>query len=262
MGLNIERKQRLLQIVLNRPGKRNALTSAMCAGIVDAIGAAQDDRNIGSILISAAGPVFCSGMDVDEALSTEHAELANLHDDLFSTGFHSRKPIVISVCGAALGGGLGLVAQGHVVLASENAAFGLTEIRIGLWPFMVYRALEAALGARRTLELSLTGRSFTAHDALYWGLAHQVCPPAETYERACGMARELSKASPAAIEAGLAYHQRSRGKSWEEAGNLAAELRVQLMDSGDLKEGFDAFKHRREPRWPSMPAEFYNDPGR
>jgi enoyl-CoA hydratase/carnithine racemase len=86
---------------------------------------------------------------------------------------------------------------------------------------------------------------------------HQVCPPAETYDRAKGIARELAKASPAAIDAGLEYYHASRGKSWEEAGDLAARLRVKVMESDDLKEGFDAFKHKREPQWPSMPPEFY-----
>jgi enoyl-CoA hydratase/carnithine racemase len=256
--LSVERKHRVLHVILNRPEKRNALTSEMCSGIVDAIKGAQNDGQVGSILLSSAGPVFCAGMDVDEAISTSHAQLTDLHDDLFSVGFHSTKPIVVCVGGAALGGGVGLVAQGHIVLASENAVFGLTEIRIGLWPFMVYRSVEAAIGARRTLELSLTGRTFGSHDALRWALVHQVCPPAETYDRAKGVARDMAKASPAAINAGLDYYHRSRGKSWEEAGDLAAELRVKVMEGDDLKEGFEAFKHKREPHWPSMPPEFYN----
>jgi enoyl-CoA hydratase/carnithine racemase len=255
--LSVEQKHRVLHLTLHRPEKRNALTSEMCAGIVQAIRSAQDDSHVGSILLSAAGPVFCSGMDVDEALATTQAQLADVHDDLFSIGSHSKKPIIVCVSGAALGGGVGLVAQGHIVLASENSVFGLTEIRIGLWPFMVYRSVEAAIGPRRTLELSLTGRTFNSHDALNWALVHQVCPPAETFERAKGMAREIAKASPAAIDAGLEYYHRSRDKSWQEAGDLAAELRVKVMQSEDLKEGYDAFKNKREPRWPSMPPEFY-----
>ena len=82
-------------------------------------------------------------------------------------------------------------------------------------------------------------------------------PTAETFERAKGIARELAKASPAAIDAGLDYYHGSRGKSWEEAGSLATELRLKVMEGEDLKEGFEAFKHKREPKWPSMPADFY-----
>ncbi|MBV8897763.1 MAG: enoyl-CoA hydratase/isomerase family protein [Acidobacteriaceae bacterium] len=257
MTLTVERKHRVLYLTLNRPEKRNALNSEMCTAIVDAIRSAQHDRHVGSILLRGAGPVFCAGMDVDEALSMSHSQLADLHNDLFSIGLESKKPIVVAVDGAALGGGVGLVAQGHIVLASENAVFGLTEIRLGLWPFMVYRSVEAAIGARRTLELALTGRTFHSQDALRWGLAHQVSPPSETCDRAKGIAKELAKASPAAVDAGLEYYHVSRGKSWEVAGNLAAELRVKVMESDDVKEGFDAFKHKREPQWPSMPPEFY-----
>ncbi len=254
MEVVVERKNRVLHIMLNRPEKRNALTSGMCAGIVEAIRAAQTEHEIGAIFMCASGQVFCAGMDLDEAAGMHDDDLAGLHDDLFSIGAHSAKPIITCVNGAALGGGLGLVAQGHVVLAGQGAVFGLSEIRIGLWPFLVYRAVEAALGARRTLELSLTGRMFSAHEALHWGLVHHVCPAAEIGDRAKAAVRELSKASPAAIAAGMQYFQRSRGQSWRAAGELAKQLRSDLMKSADFKEGYEAFKHKREPNWPSMLA--------
>src|SRR5579875_344710 len=200
MSLIVEQKRRVLHLVLNRTEKRNALNSEICTGIVRAVKAAQEDPHVGSILISAEGQVFSAGMDLDEAL--------------FTIGINALKPIVIAVNGAALGGGLGLVAQGHIVIASEGAMFGLTEIRVGLWPFLIYRSVELALGARRTLELSLLGRAFPAQDALQWGLVHQICPPAETAHRANAVARELSKASPAAIAAGMRYWRDSRHRSW------------------------------------------------
>jgi enoyl-CoA hydratase/carnithine racemase len=140
------------------------------------------------------------------------------------------------------------------VIAAQGAVFALSEMRIGLWPFLVYRAVEAALGARRTLELSLTARLFSAEDALNWGLVQYICPPAEAGHRAAAVARDLAKASPAAIQIGMRYVRDSRGKSWEEAGALAAVLRAQLMESADFKEGYAAFKEKREPRWPCMPA--------
>ena len=257
MDLLLHEKHRVLHLTLNRQGKRNALTTAMCAGIVRAIGEAQERNDIGCILLSAAGSVFCAGMDLDETADADPGHLFEAHDDVFSIGVTSRKPLVICVNGAALGGGLGLVAQGHVVIASDLAVFGLPEIHIGLWPFVVYRAVEAALGTRRTLELSLTGDLFQPAQALAWGLAHRVCPSVELADRGNAIARDLAKASPRALAAGMEYFQRSRGKSWKEAGELAAGLRPALMASEDFKEGIAAFKQKREPRWPSMPPEFY-----
>jgi enoyl-CoA hydratase/carnithine racemase len=257
MHLLLTHKQRVLHLALNRPDKRNALDAEMCSGIISAIGDAQDHADVGCILISAHGSVFCSGMDLDEAIGPDAAKLSGIHETLFTVGATSLKPIVVCVGGAALGGGLGLVAQGHVVVAAEGAAFALTEIRVGLWPFLVYRSVEAALGPRRTLELSLTGQTFHSHEAFEWGLIHQVCPPAETLERAKGLAREIGKASPAAISIGMRYVRDARGRSPQQKGELAAALRDELMQSEDFKEGVAAFKHKREPRWPSMPRENY-----
>jgi enoyl-CoA hydratase/carnithine racemase len=261
MDLLIDEKHRVLHLTLNRQGKRNALTAEMCSGIVRAIGEVQERNDIGCILLSAAGSVFCAGMDLDEAAAADDgpdtASLFQAHDEVFSVGATSRKPLVICVNGAALGGGLGLVAQGHVVIASELAVFGLPEIRIGLWPFVVYRAIEAAIGDRRTLELSLTGDLFQPAQALAWGLVHRVCPSVELAGRGNAIARDLAKASPLALASGMRYFQDSRGKSWKEAGELAAALRPGLMASEDFKEGIAAFKEKREPRWPSMPLEFY-----
>ncbi|MGH9639243.1 MAG: enoyl-CoA hydratase/isomerase family protein [Bryobacteraceae bacterium] len=250
MSLIVEREGRVLHLRLNRSEKRNALNTEMCAAIADAVQAAQDDPRTGCILLSAAGKAFSAGMDLDEAM--HGADLESVHEDLFTMGVNSLKPIVVSVNGAALGGGLGLVAQGHIAIASEEATFGLTEIRLGLWPFLIYRSVAAALGERRTLELSLTGRVFLAQDALNWGLVHQVCPATEAADRAYAIARDLAQTSPAAIAEGMRYWRESRNKSWKEAGELASLLRKKLFASGDLREGYAAFKEKREPHWPSL----------
>ncbi|MBV9405415.1 MAG: enoyl-CoA hydratase/isomerase family protein [Acidobacteriaceae bacterium] len=253
MELLVEQKHRVLHVTLNRPEKRNALNTAICAELVKVIRATQQQPDVGAILLGANGPVFCAGMDLDEAAGMHDDDVADLHDDLFTIGANSIKPILACVNGAALGGGLGLVAQAHIVVAAQGAVFGLPEVRIGLWPFLVYRAVEAAFGARRTLELSLTGRMFSAHDAQLWGLVHHVCPPAEAADRAKTIAREIAKASPAAIAAGLQYFHASRGKSSKEAGQVAKHLRAGLMKSEDFHEGYEAFKQKRDPVWPGIP---------
>jgi len=253
MDLLIKREERVLRITLNRPAKRNALTTAMCSGIVDVIAGAQDDRDIGSIFITSQGQVFCAGMDLDEAAEPPNTERTRLQDQLFSIGARSLKPIVVSVDGPALGGGLGLVAQGHVVVAEPGAVFGLPEIHIGLWPFAVYRSVAAALGRRRTQQLSLTGSTFTAHEAMQWGLVHHVChPPVDEQARGAAIARDLARASPNAVQAGMQYVRETRGTSWDRVGDLAIDLHEQLLAGEDFKEGYAAMKQHREARWPSL----------
>lgn len=254
MELLVDQRCRVLHLTLNRPAKRNALNAALCSGLVEAIRAAQEQPEIGAILISAAGNVFCAGMDLEEAAAAREDQAAEIHEALFTIGAGALKPIVVAVHGAALGGGLGLVAQGHIVIAGEGSSFGLTEIRVGLWPFLVYRSVEAAMGARKTLELSLTGRVFNAQEALQWGLVHQVCHGAEVADRGWVLARELAKASPTAIAAGMQYVRESRGKPWKEAGEIASRLRSEIMRSRDFYEGYEAFKQKRDPRWPSLPS--------
>jgi enoyl-CoA hydratase/carnithine racemase len=260
MQVIVERKRRILRLTLNRPEKRNALTTEMCQAIVDAVDSAQADDEIASVLLVANGHVFCAGMDLDEASELDSAQLDEVHERLFTLGITSRKPIVVCVNGAALGGGLGLVAQGHVVTASAGAVFGLPEIRIGLWPFLIYHAVETAIGPRRTLELSLTGRLFHSQEALHWGLIQTIAPAGEVLDRAKGIAVDLARTSPMALRVGMEYVQESRGLDLDSARRLAKELRTKLMETNDFQEGYAAFKQKREPRWPSMPNGFYNYP--
>jgi enoyl-CoA hydratase/carnithine racemase len=258
--LLIEKQNRVLSITLNRPEKRNAFNLAMCNDLVAAIEGAQDDPAIGSILLGAAGRVFCAGMDLDEASASDGDEIIAAHEKLFSIGGKTRKPIVACITGPALGGGLGLVAQTQVAVAAQGSLFGLTEIRSGMWPFVIYRSIEAAIGPRRTLELSLTGRLFSAQEALSWGLIHHVAHAFEADDRAAAIATDLSKASPDAIRLGLQYVRESRNQSWQAAGALAAELRRKCATGADFQEGVAAFHQHREPRWPSMPEGAYETP--
>ncbi len=255
MSLLVERKNRILHINLSRPAKRNALTVDMSREIVRNVRAVQDDPRIGCVLITGAGQVFCSGIDLDEmAVGNSH-----VFEALFQMGAEALKPIVVAVNGAALGGGLGLVAQGHIVVAEQSSFFSLPEIKVGLWPFLVYRAVEEELGSRRTLALSLSGRTFSAENALAWGLVDQLCPDDEVRDRAEAMARDLARACPSAIEAGMRYARDSRDKAVADAGEMASALQDKLLASADLDEGCAAFKQRREAHWPSMPHDFYGN---
>jgi enoyl-CoA hydratase/carnithine racemase len=234
---------------LNRPEKRNALSFALCRELVDAFEQAEQDAGIGAILLGANGKAFCAGMDLDEALAPDAAARATIHEQLFSTGVRLTKPVVVAVQGPALGGGTGLVASAHIVVAAEDATLGLTEIRLGMWPFVVYRAVALAVGERRALELSLTGRIFSAQEALQWGLVHHVVLASELEERAAEVAAGVAAWSQDAIRRGLTFVQQARGQNWEEAGALARRFREEAFCSPEFTEGVKAFREKRAPRW-------------
>ena len=169
-SLLISSQGRLRRLTLNRPDKRNALDVALCRSLLDAVREAASDRTVGAILLDANGKDFCSGMDLTEALETDPDEMLPLHQELFSIGARLRKPMVSAVQGAALAGGLGLALNAHIVVASADARFGLTEVRVGLWPYVIFPVVAAAVGARKATELALTARILDVEEARRIGI--------------------------------------------------------------------------------------------
>jgi enoyl-CoA hydratase/carnithine racemase len=248
-SLQISRRERILHITLNRPEKRNALSFGLCRGLLDAFAEGARDTGIAVVLLDANGPSFCAGMDLDEVLAPDASQYTTVHEELFTIGSRFPKPIVAAVHGAALGGGAGLVANAHIVVAAEEAQFGLTEIRLALWPFVVFRSVANAMGERRALELSLTGRLFGAAEAGQWGLVHYVVPAEKVREKAWEVAGLLASYSPSAVGRGLAFVHQTRGLTREEAGLRASAAREEAFQSADFAEGVRAFRLRRKPRW-------------
>lgn len=248
--LEIARSGRILRLRLNRPDKRNALNAELCLALVRAMKEADADSTVGAIVLTASGPAFCAGMDITEVRPGDTEDVNLAHEQLFTIGARISKPLIGAVSGAALGGGTGLVANCHIAIASGRAAFGLTEIRLGLWPFLVFRAVAAAVGERRTLEMALTGRTFGAAEAKEIGLVHEVVPEAD--EQAMAVAEGIAATSPTAIRNGMTFVQDVRGRNWQEAGEIARRVRNQVFESADFREGLTAFREKRRPKWPSL----------
>jgi enoyl-CoA hydratase/carnithine racemase len=245
--LQSSREGRLLRLILNRPEKRNALNAALCRDLNSALAEAQNDPEVGAILLTSNGKSFSAGMDLNESLAAEAAALADLHDRLFTAFVWLDKPLIAAVQGAALAGGTGLVANAHIAISADDATFGLTEIHIGLWPFLVFRAVVAAMGERRTMELSLSGRIFGAAEAQSYGLVHHVVPAAELESRALEIARAVAESSPMAIASGLAFVEETRGLGLEEAGRIARNFRQQIFEGDDFQERVRRFRARKKP---------------
>lgn len=256
--LEIELRNRVLRLMLNRPDKRNALNAELCRELVDSVNRANKDPQVGAIVLAANGKAFSAGMDLQEVNELRPEALSNVHEQLFTMISRITKPIVAAIDGAALGGGLGLVANCHVVVASPRAQFGLTEIRLGLWPFLVYRAVQEALGERRALWLALTGRIFNAEEGKAIALVHELHE--DPLAKALEISEELGGLSPSAVRSGLGYVQEARGKDWEMAGLIARRVREELISGPDFQEGVRAFREKRKPEWPSL-AEVNRYPG-
>jgi len=251
--IEITQEGRVRRITLNRPEKRNALNLELCTALADAFDDADSNNTVGAIVVNANGPAFCAGMDLKETAEIDQIQLAGIHERLFTTIQHIRTPIIAAVHGAALAGGTGLVANTHIAIASPDTRFGLTEVRIGLWPVLIYRAVEQAMGERRTVELSLTGREFSATEALAYGLVTEIAD--DPLRRANELAVLLAGFSPVAIGAGLDYVHQIRWRDWDHAGKVGRLTRNHLLTNEDFKEGARAFLEKRKPVWPSLKPE-------
>jgi enoyl-CoA hydratase/carnithine racemase len=248
--LEISRSGRVLTLRLNRPDKRNALNTELCRQLARALEDADSDPEIGAIVLAANGPAFCAGMDLSEIGADNTEEINRVHEQLFTAGARLVKPVIGAVAGPALAGGTGLVANCHVVVGAEHATFGLTEVRIGLWPFLVFRAMTAAVGERRALEMALSGRTFGSHEAREISLIHEVHHDAAG--RAHAIAETIASASPTAVSAGMCFVREVRGRSWKDAGEIARRCRDELFQSADFREGIRAFRSKEKPDWPSL----------
>jgi enoyl-CoA hydratase/carnithine racemase len=248
-NLEISREGAVLRVTLNRPDKRNALSADMCRGIVDAVEGAEDDGSVGAVILDAKGDVFCAGMDLDEAASPEAPQYTAIHERLFTLGARTRKPIVAAVQGPALGGGVGLICTSHIAVAAHGSSFGLTEIRLGMWPFVIYRSVALALGERRALELSLMGRIFHVPEAVQWGLIHEAAPAFELDDRVTATAMHLADMSPQAINRGLEFVHKTYGVDPVSAAPIALEMRTAAFASDDFREGVAAFREKRRPNY-------------
>ncbi len=198
MNLHIEQDGRVRRLTLAAPGRRNILDAALGAELLRELRDAQADAGTGAILIDAEGPIFCGGLDFAQPPP----------DEVFTFGRNSSKPIVLAVQGVAVSAGVGLIANAHVALAAQGSSFGLTDIREGRCHPPVLAAVATAIGDRRARELALTGRVFTAPDALAWGLIHAVAPPFELDDRASAIATAVANADLGAVTSILSLGRR------------------------------------------------------
>lgn len=197
-------------IELNRPDKRNAISNAMRHQFVNMMERIRDEEQIRAVLIRGADGNFCSGADLNDFRAAPKQDvlsgmkLAKETAVMYEWKWKLGKPVISAVDGYCLGVGMALAAMSHYCVASTRAQFGLPEIKFGLAPLGVYPYLVPAVGARRALELALSGRVFDAGEARDMGLAHALTEPDRLHEfsleTAKGMASHRVVAAKLLIE--------------------------------------------------------------
>ena len=240
----------VLTLTLNRPDKRNALSSAVIEALHQALEAADLDADVRVVVLTGAGKDFCAGADLEELLASADAspeanEAAALRlGTLFSRIRQLPKPVVAVVRGRALAGGAGLVTACDIVLAGAGAQVGYPEVLRGFVPAMVMTMLRRLAGEKTALDLVLTGRLLSATEALASGLVSRLVPD-EDLDRAAG---ELTRALASAPASALAltkqlFHQLD-GQSFDQGIALGARVNALARQTPDFRDAIGRFLAR------------------
>ncbi|HWZ84892.1 MAG TPA: enoyl-CoA hydratase-related protein, partial [Thermoanaerobaculia bacterium] len=159
------------------------------------------------------------------------------------------KPVVALAHGAAIGGGIGLVAAADIVIAAEGTIFSLAEVRLGILPAVISPYVLRAIGPRFARDLFLTGDRFDAREAHRIGLAHQVVPAAELEAAGNRKVASLLSAGPEAVGVAKRLIEQVTGKTPDEAMDLTVRTLAERRASSEAKEGLTAFLEKRKPSW-------------
>lgn len=247
-------------ITLNRPDALNAVNADLSSAVGEGIERAAADPAVRVVVITGTGRAFCAGADL-KALARKESVDAHGHPEWGFAGIVQHwidKPIVAAVNGFAMGGGTEIVMACDLVVAAEDAAFGLPEVKRGLIAAAggVIR-LQRQVPIRRALELALTGDPVGAATAAEWGLVNRVVPAERVLETALELAGRIAANAPLS----LAHTKRTihrafaSGSDWdpawtgEDPWQVNAEAMRVVFDSHDAIEGPRAFAEKREPQW-------------
>jgi len=234
------------RITLNRPDKRNAITSGMMSALRDALQHSADDSTVRVVLIRGAGKDFCAGLDLSEVLkSAEDAQVslasARQLGDLYIAMRRHPKPIISAVQGRALGGGAGIATASDLIIAAESAQFGYPEVKLGFIPAIVTTMLRRAVNERQAMELALTGDPLSASGALAIGLINRVYPDAEFDIEVERYIARLAGQPATAMSLSKHLLYATEGMSFEASIEAGVQANVQARATDDFKRGVERF---------------------
>ncbi|GGE41295.1 enoyl-CoA hydratase [Agaricicola taiwanensis] len=236
-------------IRFNRPEARNALNRALLRETAAALEEARGDDEVRVVVLTGDDRAFSAGADIKE-MPDNGIPMWGQADRLkaWKTIERFPKPLIAAVNGFALGGGCELTTLCDIVVAGDNARFGLPEVRIGAFPGDGgTQRVPRVIGKSRAMWMMMTGNTIDAAKACDWGLATETVPADQTVDRALEIAREIAEMSPLAVamikEEVLMTYQKPLDES------LSLERKLLLWQTEDHDEGIAAFTEKRKPNF-------------
>lgn len=253
--VRIERRGAVQWITIDREERRNALNEKVTLGIHAGIDAAEADRTVRAIVLTGAGSkAFCAGGDLQPAadgtpFTIDAADPRHYVAQLLRRMDACRLPIIARVNGHALAGGFGLVCACDLVVATDAALLGVTEVKVGLFPMMILPYLLRTISQRRMLELCITGEPITGREAAAEGMINYAVPAEELDAKLDWLLARITDKSPTGIRLGKQALAKIREMSTDSALEYAQFMLANMARTKDAREGFAAFAEKRPPEW-------------
>jgi enoyl-CoA hydratase len=250
-AVEVERRDGVGIIRLNRPEARNAVNGDLANGVEAALDEFEGDDAIQAVVITGNGPTFSAGADLKLIAAGRGAEMATAKGNF--AGLVRRdfpKPIIAAVNGPAFAGGFEIVLACDLVVAAEEAQFGIPEVKRGLFAAAgALIRLPKRIPTALATELAITGDPIDANRALQLGLVSRVVPLAEVVDAALELAARIAANGPLAVRKTLQMVREAGDLTEEEAWPRNFELAMEVFASKDSIEGATAFAEKRPPRW-------------
>lgn len=240
------------EVRLNRPDVRNAFNAELIAALTNEFRSLAQEQSVRAVVLSGEGKVFCGGADISWMRASldlsydQNVADAKAMSDMFRAIDGCPKPVIGKIHGAALGGGAGLAAVCDIVIASADAIFGFTEVKLGIIPAVISPFVLSKIGTSHARALFLTGERFDAKRAHHIGLVHEVVVSDTLDVCIERITTEIAGAGPAAVAAAKALIPRVMQTTYAESRDLTAQAIAYQRTSAEGQEGLRAFLERRK----------------
>ncbi|MCW2666348.1 MAG: Methylglutaconyl-CoA hydratase [Frankiales bacterium] len=243
-----ERRGGTAVLTLDSPHNRNALSRALLEQLHTALTAASQDDGVRAVVLTGAGPVFCSGADLKEQRAGGGPAVVGL-PDILTLIMDGPLPVIARVNGAARAGGLGLIAACDLTVGLAGATFGFSEVRIGVAPAIIAVPVLRRMEPRAVRELFLTGEPFDGLRAQRSGLLDRAVADDELDATVDQLVGQVTRGAPGALAATKQLLRQVPGASLQEDFARMAELSARLFTSTEAREGIAALLEKRTASW-------------
>lgn len=243
-------------ITLNRPDVFNGYNEALLTGLIAHLTDVEADDTVRAVILKGAGKHFSAGADVNwfkalsKASDADKKHAANLSTGAMRKLFTLAKPTIALVQNVCFGGGVGYIAGCDIVIASEDARFAITEVRMGITPAPILPQVISAIGIRQARRYTLTAETFDVQQAKQIGLVHEVCPVGGLDEAVLPVIDALLKSAPKAVAATKQLISDIATLPLDDSlADRLASTSAGGRDTPEGIEGFSAFLEKRSPSW-------------